>query len=50
MRLQCCFSVWQHWSIPSVVERGGTGQSNRQVPRWYLLRDLPVSHGNLSCD
>lgn len=29
--------------------RGGTGQSSRQVPRWHLLRDLPVSHGNLSC-
>lgn len=28
---------------------GGTGQSSRQIPRWYLLRDLPVSHGNLSC-
>ena len=28
---------------------GGTGQSSRQVPRWYLLRDLPVPHGNLSC-
>ena len=29
--------------------RGGTGQSSRKVPRWYLLRDLPVSHGSLSC-
>ena len=29
--------------------RGGTGQSSRQVPRWHLLRDLPVPHGNLSC-
>ena len=29
--------------------KGGTGQSNRQVPRWYLLRDLPLPHGNLSC-
>ena len=29
--------------------RGGTGQSSCQVPRWYLLRDLPVPHGNLSC-
>lgn len=28
---------------------GGTGQSSRQVPRRYLLRDLPVPHGNLSC-
>ena len=28
---------------------GGTGQSSRQIPRWYLLRDLPVPHGNLSC-
>lgn len=28
---------------------GGTGQSSRQVPRWYLLRDLPVPHGDLSC-
>ena len=28
---------------------GGTGQSSRQVPRWYQLRDLPVPHGNLSC-
>ena len=28
---------------------GGTGQSSCQVPRWYLLRDLPVPHGNLSC-
>ena len=28
---------------------GGTGQSSCQIPRWYLLRDLPVSHGNLSC-
>ena len=25
------------------------GQSSRQVPRWYLLRDLPVPHDNLSC-
>lgn len=30
-------------------KRGGTGQSSRQVPRWYQLRDLPVPHGNLSC-
>ena len=29
--------------------RGGTGQSSRQVSRWYLLRDLPVPHVNLSC-
>ena len=29
-------------------KRGG-GQSSRQVPRWYQLRDLPVPHGNLSC-
>lgn len=29
--------------------RGGTGQSSRQIPRWHLLRDLPVPHGNLSC-
>lgn len=28
---------------------GGTGQSSRQIPRRYLLRDLPVPHGNLSC-
>lgn len=28
---------------------GGTGQSSRQVSRWYQLRDLPVPHGNLSC-
>lgn len=28
---------------------GGTGQSSCQVPRRYLLRDLPVPHGNLSC-
>ena len=28
---------------------GGPGQSSRQVPRWYQLRDLPVPHGNLSC-
>ena len=28
---------------------GGTGQSSRQVPRWYQLRDLSVPHGNLSC-
>lgn len=28
---------------------GGTGQSSRQIPRKYLLRDLPVPHGNLSC-
>ena len=28
---------------------GGTGQSSRQIPWWYLLRDLPVPHGNLSC-
>ena len=27
---------------------GGTGQSSRQVPRRYQLRDLPVPHGNLS--
>lgn len=27
----------------------GTGQSSRQIPRQYLLRDLPVPHGNLSC-
>ena len=30
-------------------KRGGTGQSSRQVPRWYQLRDLPVPHGDLSC-
>ena len=29
--------------------RGGTGQSRCQVPRWYQLRDLPVPHGDLSC-
>ena len=29
-------------------KRGGTGQSSRQVPRWYQLRDLPVPHDNLS--
>ena len=29
--------------------RGGTGQSSLQVPRWYQLRDLSVPHGNLSC-
>ena len=29
--------------------RGGTGQSSRQVPRWYQLRNLSVPHGNLSC-
>lgn len=28
---------------------GGTGQSSRKVSGWYQLRDLPVSHGNLSC-
>ena len=28
---------------------GGPGQSSCQVPRWNLLRDLPVPHGNLSC-
>ena len=28
---------------------GGTGQFSCQVPRRYLLRDLPVPHGNLSC-
>ena len=28
---------------------GGTGQSSRQVPWWYLLRDIPVPHANLSC-
>lgn len=28
---------------------GGTGQSSRQIPRRYLLRDLSVPHGNLSC-
>ena len=28
---------------------GGAGQSSRQIPRWNLLRDLPVPHGNLSC-
>ena len=28
---------------------GGTGQSSRQVPRRYQLRDLSVPHGNLSC-
>ena len=28
---------------------GGTGQSSRQVPRRYQLRNLPVPHGNLSC-
>ena len=22
MRLQCCFSVWQHWSIPSDASGG----------------------------
>lgn len=30
-------------------KRGGTGQSSRQVPRRYLLRDLPMPHGDLSC-
>ena len=29
--------------------KGGTGQSSRQVPRRYQLRNLPVPHGNLSC-
>ena len=29
-------------------KRGGTGQSSRQVPRWYQLRNLSVPHGNLS--
>ena len=29
--------------------RGGTGQSSCQISRWYLLRDLSVPHGNLSC-
>lgn len=29
--------------------REGAGQSSRQIPRWNLLRDLPVPHGNLSC-
>lgn len=47
--LTMLFSVWQHWSIPSDVSGGGTGQSSRQVPRRYQLRDLPVPHGNLSC-
>ena len=28
---------------------GGTGQSSRQVPRRYQLRNLSVPHGNLSC-
>ena len=28
---------------------GGTGQSSCKIPRWYLLRNLPVPHGNLSC-
>lgn len=28
---------------------GGIGQSGCQIPRWYLLRDLPVPYGNLSC-
>lgn len=28
---------------------GGTGQSSRQVPWQYQLRDLPVPHDNLSC-
>ena len=28
---------------------GGTGQSSCQISRWYLLRDLSVPHGNLSC-
>ena len=28
---------------------GGTGQSSFQIPWWNLLRDLSVSHGNLSC-
>ena len=27
----------------------GNGQSSHQIPRWYLLRNLPVPHGNLSC-
>lgn len=27
---------------------GGNGQSSCQIPRWYLLRGLPVSHGSLS--
>ena len=30
-------------------KRGGTGQSSRQIPRRYLLRDLFVPHGNLPC-
>lgn len=37
------------WSIPSGVIGRGAGQSSRQIPRWNLLRDLPVPHGNLSC-
>ena len=28
---------------------GGTGQSSRKIPRWHMLRDLSVPHGNLSC-
>lgn len=28
---------------------GGIGQSGCKIPRWYLLRDLPVPYGNLSC-
>ena len=31
------------------MQSGGTGQSSCQVSWWYLFRDLPVSHGNLSC-
>lgn len=30
-------------------KEGGTGQSSRQVPRQYQLRNLSVPHGNLSC-
>lgn len=30
--------------------RRGNSQSSHQVSRWCLLRDLPVPHGNLSCD
>ena len=37
------------YTLGCKVGGGGTGQSSRQIPRWYLLRDLPVSHGNLSC-
>lgn len=31
------------------MQSGGTDQSSCQIPRRYLLRDLSVPHGNLSC-